>query len=52
MGVVQAGQCASGFAVSPMAEEGGTIQNPLANTLAIALNQRQASTGVVKPNLV
>jgi len=45
MGVVQVINTLSGLPFKPMAEEGAS---ELANTLSIALNQRQASTGVVK----
>ena len=45
MGVVQVINALSGLPFKSMAEEGAP---ELANTLAIALNQRQASTGVVK----
>ena len=45
MGVVQVINALSGLPFKAMAEEGAP---ELANTLAIALNQRQASTGVVK----
>lgn len=45
MGVVQVINSLSGLPFKPMAEEGAP---ELAKTLAIALNQRQASTGVVK----
>lgn len=45
MGVVQVINSLSGLAFPAMAEEGA---QELAKTLAIALNQRQASTGIVK----
>ncbi len=45
MGVVQIINTLYGLPFKPMAEEGAP---ELANTLSIALNQRQASTGIVK----